>query len=355
MATKGEIAFIQKVKDSDIDRWCKELYGRCVERDQKGSSTLPLRPKRGGCKNSPEYATYTARVKVVAEILNDGKRACVRFRSELTWAQKLADDPVWELDSINSNENGNADKAHRLQQQKDNGAIIVNEVQALKLALLADDDGLKIETSIAKLDQIESFATYIKDPPEAERIAAGKPGRGRGKGINNRSEESSENPLTTPGQEHDLSPYLAQPLPCFDGQPLRIGSLMDSGVQKRKLDSEQSVPGTQTPRRKTAPVGFHQPRHTGLSAALSRVRTDTLLIMEFVETGKASHNPDTQIQSQKSSLVLKPPTIEENQICSAEYLRKWHAWQQQYQIQQYNLGEKQKYDACMMQHSNALL
>jgi hypothetical protein len=158
----------------------------------KGSSTRKPWRKRSNCKNSPEYETCTARVRAIANILTTDKRACVRFRSELSWPQRLADDPIYERDTIHLNDNGNTDKARRVLQSKECGASTVKEVQALKQALVNGAEEVHMGMLINKLDSIETLAIYVEDPAAADRVAAGRTGKHRAKRSNDSREESLE-------------------------------------------------------------------------------------------------------------------------------------------------------------------
>jgi hypothetical protein len=169
------------------------------------------------------------------------KRACVRFRGELSWPQRLADDPIYERDTIHLNDNGNTDKARRVLQSKECGASTVKEVQALKQALVNGAEEVDMGTLINKLDSIETLANYVKDPAAADRVAAGRTGKHRAKRSNDSREESLEVLPANWEQGEEMSPYTTQATPSFMSPQLRSAYLEDTTPKKRKLDNGRSA------------------------------------------------------------------------------------------------------------------
>ena len=205
--TKTEVTFVKGAKEGKIDSWCEQVYSCCLQRFQHGSSTLPTRTKRGGCGHSPEYVSCSDRVRAVARVLQSEKRACYHFRRDLGWAQKLADDPVYERDNMHASDRGNHERTRRAQQSKANGHALVEEVQMLKDVLVADPENITVEMVLARLDRIEDLAVYVRDPPKAERQSLGVKAHIRAESAGEANQEDATDNLVTPDMETDASLY----------------------------------------------------------------------------------------------------------------------------------------------------
>jgi hypothetical protein len=163
--TRSEIAKVKAMTSNDraIDGWCEQLYTYCLERFKSGPPNVPSKTERPAANRSPEYASCSERVKIVAEILCADKRACEHLRQE-DWALRLASDPVHERDFMHNYDISNRSRARRALQTKENCRAVVEEVRMLKDILVVDGEDLTKEMLLGRLDRIEGLAAYAEDP-----------------------------------------------------------------------------------------------------------------------------------------------------------------------------------------------
>ena len=167
--TNAEVNFIKGATDAQFELWSGTLLESIVRRQAQGSS-LPRKDRRN-CEHSDEYAQFDQRFAAVKKILKTEKRACRRFLTmpDKVWADRLADDPVFERDSIMVNDNINSSRGQRLQNVKDNSKDIFQYLEKLgKEGVLAGDEyrailGLaKYNMAPAKVERQSSTKTLSK-------------------------------------------------------------------------------------------------------------------------------------------------------------------------------------------------
>jgi hypothetical protein len=157
----ADIKFIQGASDAQIEAWCKGLL-ECIIRRHKQGAPFFTRKERAACEHSEEYAQFEERFAAVKEILKTEKRACRRFSTMpgKGWAERLADDPVFERDSIMVNDTTNSSRGQRLQNVRDNSKDIFKYLEKLgKEGVLAGDE----------YRAILSLAKYNAAPAKIER------------------------------------------------------------------------------------------------------------------------------------------------------------------------------------------